>query len=939
MSKVRRGRWLAAAAAVGFAVVTTGALSAVGVTSAGSDPAGPAFSATQTVTRTLEAADGSTSVVASNTVNLTVSQTQNLQGRQDVTVSWSGAHPTGGVATIQNTVNAQNEEYPVVLLQCRGGNSAADPVSPGTCWTQSWTERLQLSNASSKYGLYPPYRLDQYSSTHAAIVGRPATEPKPSTKSRSPTPTTDLPTTAQCQHIGVPITTVQYWVPWTAASGRVYAGGNAGACGQPPQATSGITSALPSNETFGVTGANGTGRAEFDVFTATDNTTLGCSSTVACSLVAIPIMGISCDANALGPTPTKAELADLAGCESTGIYQPGQGATTAENGAALSVDGSLWWSPSNWRNRIVVPLTFAPVPPPCSITGSSRALNTYGSELMIQATDQWDPGFCEAPTNDFSLSEAPTPEPEARNLLADGAADAALTSFAQPGGYGKPVVNAPIAVTGFTISYAISLPTGDSVTTLKLTPLLLAKLLTQSYVGTRSYGDPALAGNPLNITDDPEFHALNPEIPENTTGNGPQYAESELLSLSSNSDVIEALTSYINDTPAARSFLNGTPDTSMAGEDMTVNPAYKGMSLPVDQWPLLSTYESTGFDSSTTIRPCLGSTPQPLYTLIDAPLTTMEDITEAMQFENANSTMTCKTNTAQTVNSMVATGRQKDGHYFMIGITPLADDSRYNLRSASLETTSGTFVAPSNTTLKAATALVKPDTSSGTWPIPYGTFSTSAGSSAYPGTMLVYAAVPTSGLTAPVAADIATFLKFAATTGQTPGSGVGELPPGYLPMTAGNGLGGLAAYTLAAAADVTAQNGQVPALVAASDSSGGGGGSDGSQASSASTTAAGASSTASDATGGLSGFLGEDGFARGFSRLSSSESAAAADAAKDSKNGHKGGKDLPPIDFTSTADESLWIGSLPVVLLLVLAMFGLVAVPALYRAGRRRGRW
>ena len=52
---------------------------------------------------------------------------------------------------------------------------------------------------------------------------------------------------------------------------------------------------MPSNETFGVTARNGEGSAKFDVWTAAENASLGCSQTVACSLVAVPIMGISCD--------------------------------------------------------------------------------------------------------------------------------------------------------------------------------------------------------------------------------------------------------------------------------------------------------------------------------------------------------------------------------------------------------------------------------------------------------------------------------------------------------------------------------------------------------------------------------------------------------------------------------------------------------------------
>ena len=50
---------------------------------------------------------------------------------------------------------------------------------------------------------------------------------------------------------------------------RSYYGGNAGCAGEPPESADVGGSALPSNETFGVTGLDGTGSAEFDVFTST----------------------------------------------------------------------------------------------------------------------------------------------------------------------------------------------------------------------------------------------------------------------------------------------------------------------------------------------------------------------------------------------------------------------------------------------------------------------------------------------------------------------------------------------------------------------------------------------------------------------------------------------------------------------------------------------
>ena len=574
----------------------------------------PAFTQTETIARSF-LAGGQETVADTRTVTLNVSQTANLQGRQEIDVSWSGAHPTGDIVPDPNSSDGQYEEYPFVLLECRGGPSGTDQVTPETCWTQDANSRYQGGFADE------PYQLDQYaSSPGAAVVGEPS--PLPST-----TPGAVLPG----DETGANGTPVRYWVPWVAADGTVYDGGAAGSCGEPPEATDGQSAALPSNETYGVTGLDGSGSAEFDVFNSTQNATLGCSASVTCSLVAVPIMGVSCDAD-VSPAPT---AADLAQCEATGAVPPG----TAADGSPpnfpydLTVSGRLWWSPSNWRNRITVPLTFAPTPSSCPVVSSNNSVDVYGSELLLQATSQWEPYFCLGDdSKTFTFNHVSESEPEARDQVATGAAEAAFTSDAQPLGYGKPVVNAPVGVTGFTVSYSIDGTNGEPITTLKLTPLLLAKLLTTSYpVFFQDQADPALDGNPLNITDDPEFDALNPGISQFGTG---LFSASELVSLSESSDVMESLTTYINDDPAARAWLNGTSSgepavcnsagvyqagASDACPAMVVNPAYKGISLPVDQWPLLSTWESTGYDENPQVQYCLQDSPEPFDTLLAAP--------------------------------------------------------------------------------------------------------------------------------------------------------------------------------------------------------------------------------------------------------------------------------------------------------------------------------
>jgi hypothetical protein len=856
-----------------------------------------AFSQTEAISR-VNQVGGSDVTVDTRNVTLDVSQTANLQGRQEIHVSWTGAHPTGGIVADENSQYAQDEEYPFVLLECRGVDSATAPaseqLSPQTCWTQTWSEHYQDAIGDP----YPPYRIDQYASPtpEPAIVGAP-----------SPLP-------ASCA--GDELALVQHWVPFVAADGQVYGGGAEACAGEPPESDDVGGSALPSNETFGVTGLDGTGSANFDIFTAAENASLGCSQTVACSLVAVPIMGVSCLDTAGVPT------ADVAQCEATGAFAPGSALVGSES-PDLTVSGSLWWTPSNWRNHISVPLQFATPSNYCTVAGSpsQSVVDIYGSELMVQATSQWEPDFCLDPKLQFSFIHVQTGEPQARNLVASGSAEAAFTSEAQPGGYGKPVVNAPVAATGFAISYAIDGANGEPYTSLKLTPLLLAKLLTESYPSDLfvKQADPAaFAHSPLNITMDPEFQALNPGVAPNP-GTGFDAA-SELIAMSGQSDVMQALTQYINADPAARAWLDGAPDPGSGG--MTVNPAYKGIQLPVTQWPLLSTVVPTSYYQSDD-NDCLYNDPVPYQPLVAAPLANLESISESLQYTKPNSTTTCfQPEPGTTLGEKMTTGgRQSAPNRFMIGIAPLADTQRYLLQSAALETTSGTFVAPSDASLQAAAALLTPDPTTGTWPIPYDTFRQPAGASAYPGTMLVYAAIPTTGLPKTDAADYASFLQFAATTGQTTGFGVGQLPTGYLPLTSADGLGSLAQYTLAAAGDVAAQNGQVPSLTASTSASPSSG------APTAGTSDTGSSVPASYDYGvpftQSAGYAGAPPAVRATDRRLPSTDRLAAGLV------HPG----------AVVSAALWTGGSLVVLALALALAGVLAIPTLFALGRRRGRW
>jgi len=786
-------RWLPAAVALAVCSLSVSlplasAHAAVGGTDVG------ALTTTKTVTRTMLNADGTSTTVDTRTVSLSVAQTKALRSRQPIQVSWTGAHATGGTIGDPNSPEARQQEYPFVLLECRGVDSAAVPlaqqVRPQTCWTGTSRERVATDRDTG----FGPWRLDRYETpaNRTGKVGIPSPFPK------------------QCDPS---YAAGERWVHFVSASGKDYAADGASCPEVPPESTVVDNASQPSNTTYGVTNTDGRGSTKFTVWTSEDNASLGCGGAVRCTLVAIPIMGISCDPTASSLPPAdrpsgKAAQQAADTCEAAGAY--GAGAPRIGGSEDVTVSGALWWSASNWRNRISVPLGFAPLNNVCDITGGGDAVNVYGSELATQLTAQWRPAFCLDKTR-VPFKHVQLGEPQARNLLKVGTVPAALISDPPDASFPTPTAIAPIAMTGFAVSYVIDDKLKDPYHSLRLTPRLLAKLLTESYPGITPVRDEyaALSKNPLDMSQDPEFQALNPGI---TDGVPDSAAASTILNLSSDSDVERALTSYIYADPDARAWLDGKPDPwgMVVNPSYTTDPAKPGhLTLPVDNWPLRDSFEPPKYDASG-VNPCLQAAPSPILPLIAAPTARLANIALAMQFATSSAQLVCQTVQDQGAagSKLVAEGRQTPGYRFVLGITSLGDAHRYDLDTAALKTSGDSFVSPTDDSLAAAAKLLDVDDKAGTWTLPYSAFSSSSSAAgAYPGSMLLSLAAPTSGLDPATAKALSQLLAFAATTGRTPGLDVGQMPPGFLPLTAANGLGAEQTFTTAAAKVVLAQRG------------------------------------------------------------------------------------------------------------------------------------
>lgn len=697
---------------------------------------------------------GENLVVDERKVTVSVDHTTNLRGRERVAITWSGAKPSGGRSTSPFGEKGLKQEYPVVILQCRGLDDpslpAAQQVSPQTCWTSTPQQRFRSTSERSAIWRRDPFAAEADQALKSGL---------------DPFPTEgcdDAPSFSA------------HAVPFVAANGTTYA--SCSSATMAPEAA--VDAAFPAAEQAAFTDVDGKGSANFEVRTATENESLGCSDSVRCSIVVIPIEGVSCGE------------AD-AECQRTGRFAPGS-SNFAGDGVDDAVSPLYWWAASNWRNRISIPLTFGTAPNVCDVLDSRAPTAFYGSELVSQAALQWAPAYC-LNAKRFKFQHNRMSDEAAFALMEKGGAPAALVSGRREQDTDTPVAYAPTAVTGFAVAYIIDKPdNAGEFRSLKLTPRLIAKLLTQSYTGS-AFGaqHPGMADNPKSINQDPEFIALNPGL--DTTA---REAAATVLSLSQSSDVISTLTSYIAADKAAMAFVNGKADES----GMVVNPSYKAITLPVSEWPLLDTFVPTyGLDCQQEIT-------TPYFTQLAAPVSSLRTIAEAVLDGWPNVQTKCERASSSDPYKIGRVDRQGVGSRFMLGIVSLGDAARLGLDTAALRTSGTNYASPTTAAITAALTTAKPVSGA------VGVFSMTQKAlakapKAYPGTMVVYTAARVSGMAAADAKHVAQFIRISTSEGQQPGSGNGQLPDGYVPITKTGATAELHAAAQRTAKLVAAQKG------------------------------------------------------------------------------------------------------------------------------------
>jgi hypothetical protein len=448
-------------------------------------------------------------------------------------------------------------------------------------------------------------------------------------------------------------------------------------------------------------------------------------------------------------------------------------------------------SESNWENRITIPLEFQPVGQRCPIGAPERPL--IGHELAVDAVSSWQPALCADGGSLFSYTQLP--DDVARSQVQDGRLALVTNPIPLVQAPDHPLIYAPVGLSGLTIAFNIEhQPPHDAsaadlelnglrFTSMKLTPRLVAKILTQSYRSSVEAPD-VVKDNPPGLLFDPEFLDLNPEYKGfvNLTAPVP-----DALVQINGADVTSLLWSWVIADPDARAFLAGTADPY----GMTVNPNNKDLVLPTSTFPR---NDQTCVDSTTTtitLRTCNLDTHPYTKDMHDAGRAASRGDTEAQR----------PTDVGGGAALPKAVPRQTAGRRGLLAVVDAATASRYGLPTAQLLNASGQFVAPTTESVLAGEAAMKPSGVTGVLASDPG----ATDPKAYPLTALSYAVADPSTLDAAAGKDYAAFLRQAGGPGQQPGIEPGNLPAGMVPLS-----DSLKAQTLAAATAIETQTGETP---------------------------------------------------------------------------------------------------------------------------------
>lgn len=692
-------------------------------------------------------------------LSVTVSQTRGLVN-QNIDVSWSGGTPT-----VPSSGNFYRDF--LEIMQCWGDDTATGP-DPSQC------EYGGTSVGAAASGQWVPTRqLTYYDGLNAEGQPNGLVDPLE----------TDIPAGYDNQTKG------QLYMPFSPATQTA----PATAYKRPALTTSDLNDYFDPSNTNEVdytrTDADGTGNIYFGVQNNEESPGLGCGQTVA-------------DKSASGGStiePCWLVVVPRGDTEVDGSTVSGVSANNALASSPLSA--------TNWSHRLVFPLGFEPVASTCEL-GVNEA-ETFGDEQIATAMSNWQPGLCAADsTTPYSFSELS--DDEARSQLTGG-----LPNLDFVGGAAAPTADgtsqsdalyAPVAINALTVAFYLESPPGSAdagtqITRINLDARLMAKLLTQSYQNSIGTNTAALKiftdvpkQNPVDLTHDPEFLALNPGF----DALAPDFtAADEIPDLTlpfGDADAYDELWTWIYQDPAARDFMHGIADD--AGEygnpafsGATVNPNYKDIQLPIESFPVDDPY----CQPTVPQNPSNGGTTNQQTPLCGIALhpyfNTMSDEAAAIAQGNQGLRTTWSGNTND-VGSWGTSPAEPQGQIAILTLADAATAATYDLPTADLcsDAAAEPGGSPATECVGASAASEEADIrDSGYSPDPPNLLVPATHSpdpDAYPLTTLTYAATVPSELTARQGDQYAALLDYIIGPGDLSGQAPGDLPPGYAPLPA-----------------------------------------------------------------------------------------------------------------------------------------------------------
>lgn len=694
-------------------------------------------------------------------LQVTVNQTANLNN-QAVSITWTGGDPTTNPTRLDGNF--------LQIMQCWGDDDGAVPQNPGPPPEQCLQGATTGAPNPSRTGL-------PYAHTTQRMISFGGWENFDPSIGYVEPPTTKV------------------WMPFRAVDGTVvntpenpeYEPSEAGSQFWLNPYFNRITT----NEIAGaVTRPDGTGAELFQTLTGVQSAGVGCGQRTQlqadgskkvpqCWIVIVP-RGTSVEENVGTPYSIRAETQPVA---------------------------TSPLAPVAWANRIAIPISFNPVDSPCSIADVERRI--AGNDLATTAVASWQPVLC-ASGDLPPYSYAPVPDATARQLVANpvaGAPGMAVVSrpiapeLVNPD---NPVLYAPMTASGIVIGFNVertflSLPQdvlalaepvrGTRVEEINLTPRLVAKLLTQSYQFQLAIGQSLpdadwLVLNSPTLAQDPDFIQFNPEYEILTTQNGREFSGLQLPV--GNSDAAQQVWEWVLADPEARTWLDGVADPW----GMRVNPVYStnaavnpsgfpfGDPAP-SSFPKADPYCYQGDDLFGITPPLLCGTDWMPYARSFAETAirtrTAYDAARIAQ----NSFPLSATDVWKTVEP------QPNGRRSILSVTDTASASRYGVQMARLSRAGDNgadreFVAPTTDSISTAVSAMKP----GAVAQVLDANPTAMPAGAYPLAAVTYAAIAPVGLDELARIEYAAFISYATANGQNPGSSLGQLPVGYVPLPA-----------------------------------------------------------------------------------------------------------------------------------------------------------